>query len=314
MVDPVTTNRSLAVPTHGSDVDTWDAPVNANMALLDTIVGGVLNISTTGGTFNLNAAQLACGTIVVTGALAGGVTLVFPNPGIQGWWTIGNFTTNTSNNVAVISGNQSRSLCIPPGEYADIQINVNTPAYRNLARIGSYFDLAATAVPPWITGQSIPPYLLCDGSAFDGSVYPYLAAMIGANLPDFRGRGSFFLNGGTGRLTAGGAGINGDILGSVGGANGVTLAVSQIPSLTSVNASQGISVTSTATVPRNYSSNTVGTPGTGTPVSFPTGNNIGLLTSSDLNSISVTYTNASQQIVGNAPPGIVSGIRLIRAG
>lgn len=314
MVDPVTTNRSLAVPTHGSDVDTWDVPVNANMGLLDTITGGVLNISTTGGTFNLNAAQLACGTIVVTGALAGGVTLVFPNPGIQGWWTIGNFTTNTNFNVAVLSGNQSRSICIPPGEYVDIQINGSIPAYRNLGRIGSYLDLPVTAAPAWITGSSIPPYLVCDGSAFDGSVYPYLAAMIGANLPDFRGRGSFFLNGGSGRLTTVGAGINGDILYSVGGANGVTLAANQIPSLTSVNPTQNISVTSTATVPKNYSSNTVGTPGTGTPVSFPTGNNIGALTSSDINSISVAYTNASQQVIGNAAPGIVSGIRMIRAG
>lgn len=111
-----------------------------------------------------------------------------------------------------------------------------------------------------------------------------------------------------------GAGINGDVPFSVGGANGITLAANQIPSLTSVNGAQAISVASSDTVPKNYLTNTVGTPGSGTPAAFPGGNNLGTLTSSGNNSISVTYTNGSQQIVGNAAPGIVSGIRMIRAG
>lgn len=296
-------------------MDTWDTPLNNNSLLLDTIVGGITSIATTGGTTVLNAAQAACGTISLTGALGSSAVIAFP--AVQGWWSIKNRTTNNNNfGVFAVCGAIANSIGIPPGEITDIQININTVEYRNLGRIGSYLDLAPGTVPPWMSLSTQPfPYLVCNGSSFDPAIYPVLADILGtATLPDFRGRAPYYLNSGTGRLTVAGAGINGDVPFSAGGANGITLAANQIPSLTSVNGAQAISVVSSDTVPKNYLTNTVGTPGSGTPAAFPGGNNLGTLTSSGNNSISVTYTNGSQQIVGNAAPGIVSGIRMIRAG
>lgn len=295
-------------------MDTWDAPLNTNFGLLDTIVGGITSISTTGGTTTLNAAQLACGTISVGGALTSSARLVFPS--VQGWWTIKNQCSGTTLfNLEVASGAATEIISIPPGCLIDIQVNGAVVEFRNLPMVGSYMDISGTALPLWINGCSKPPYLVCDGSPFSSGTYPFLTVILGGTtLPDFRGRSPYYLNQSTGRLTLAGAGIDGDTRFVGGGANGITLAANQIPSLTSVNASQAISVTSSDTVPKNYSTNTVGTPGTGTPVAFPTGNNLGVLTSIANNSISVTYTNASLQGIANAAPGMVGGIRLIRAG
>lgn len=314
MVDPTTTNRSLFIPLRGADPGTWDIPVNANSALLDTITGGVASISTSGGFTVLNAAQLACGTISVSGALSSAAFIQFP--AVQGWWTIENLTTNnTAFSVRVICGSLVTAIGIPPGELVDIQININVPKYRNLGRVGGYLDIGSTTVPLWISSSTVPPYLVCDGSVFSAVTYPALADILGSlALPDFRGRAAYYLNQGSGVLTAGGAGIDGNTLKAQGGQNGFTLAATDIPTLTSINPSQGINVVSNATVPRNYSSNTVGTPGTGTPVSFPTGNDINLLSSSGSNSISVTYSNSTPTAIANAAPGTVSGLRLIRAG
>lgn len=263
----------------------------------------------------MNTAQAACGTISLSGALSSNAVITFP--AVQGWWSVENLTTNNNNfGVFANCGAGAISIGIPPREIIDIQINVNTPKYRNLGRVGSYLDVPIGTVPPWM-GLGTPPlpYLVCNGSSFDPAVYPTLNEILGgAVLPDFRGRAAYYLNGGTGRLTSTGAGIDGNMIFAPGGANGVTLNANQIPTISSVNASQNISVTSSDTVPRNYSTNTVGTPGSGTPAPFPGGNNLGPLTSSTVNSISVTYTNASQQIIGNAAPGLISGIRMIRAG
>lgn len=316
MVDPVTTNRSFAVPTHGSDVDTWDVPVNANMSKADTLFGGIASISTTGGITTLNATQAASGTISVSGALASTATIVFPSP-VQGWWSVENLCSGTSSfNLVLAAGAGSEAICVPPGCLIDIQVNGSVVRYRNLPMIGTYLDVATDTVPLWIQGCTKAPYLNCNGTTFSNVTYPYLAGFLGSTtLPDVRGRGSFYMNAGTNRLTGTGAGIDGNTLFAVGGVNGATLAANQIPSITSINLTQSISVNSNNAIPTGGTGNTVGTPGSGTPVTFISGPAApAQQTSAGSNSISVSYTNASQQVVGNAAPGIVSGIRMIRAG
>lgn len=304
------------MPTHGSDVDTWDVPLNSNFNILDNLVGGLASVAVVAATnVVLNAAQLKCGTIGVSGAIASGAGIVFP--AVNGWWSIYNLTTGPGP-LTILSGSFAEVICIPPGEIIDIQVLGNAVKFRNLGRIGSWLDLPVSAVPLWISQCTIPPYLLCDGSAFNPATYPYLATMLGSSaLPDFRGRNSFFLNGGSGRLTAGGAGIDGNTLFAAGGMDGVTLAANQIPSITSVNGTQNISVNSVNNIPAGGSLNTIGTPGSGTAVNFVSGPGLvapAKQNSSGVNSISATYTNAGQVPVANAAPGIVSGIRLVRAG
>jgi hypothetical protein len=310
--DPVTPNRNIPIQTHGSNVNTWDGPLNSGLSIVDSSLGAVLNISTTGGITGLNATQLQNGTISVTGALSSAATLAFPL--VMGWWRIENLTTGNFPLVVGTSG--AEVIAIPPGGLYDVQINGGTARFCNLPPVGSYLDLASSSIPVWIQYCTKAPYLLCDGSAFSGATFPQLAVFLGGTtLPDFRGRSGHYLNAGTSRLTTTGAGIDGNTLLAVGGANGVTLAADRIPSLISSNLAQSISVTSGATVPKNGTIDTIQSGSSGTPVLYArmTGGTQGTLDSFANNSISVTYNNASQQLVQNAVPGIMSGIRLIRA-
>lgn len=295
-------------------MDAWDVPLNANFGLLDTILGGSVTVpAVSGANVILNATQLAFGTIVVTGAIPGNCLIGFP--AVSGWWSI--FNQTTGGNLFISPAGSVENITVPPGQITDIQIIGIRAKFRSLPFIGSYLDYAGAAVPPWVSSCTIPPYLLCDGSAFSGTTYPYLAAILGGtNVPDFRGRAPYYLNGGSGHLTSGGAGIDGNTLFATGGANGITLATNQIPTITSSNAAQAIFVASAANVGQGGTINTVGTPGSGTAVAFISGpglTNVPLGSSAN-NNISVTYTNGAQQVIGNAAPGLVSGIRMIRAG
>ncbi|MBA2690074.1 MAG: hypothetical protein H0U63_04660 [Burkholderiales bacterium] len=112
-------------------------------------------------------------------------------------------------------------------------------------------------------------------------------------LPDFRGRVIAGLddmgNSAAGRLSATYFGAVATTLGNAGGIEGALLAANQIPSLTSVNATQAISVTSTSVdIARSGSSQ----PSTGGPAAAI--GSSGNVTSTGNNSISVAYTNAGQ--------------------
>src|SRR5206468_1283702 len=116
------------------------------------------------------------------------------------------------------------------------------------------------------------------------------------NLHDLRGRipaGKDDM-GGTpqGRLTTAGGGIDGATLGAIGGSQNVTLAANQIPTITSVNALQSISVTTNQSTRATNDSTTF--QGGGTVAAYFANSGASLLsTASGNNSISVTYTNSS---------------------
>lgn len=317
MVDPVTTNRGYAIPTRGSDTGTWDVPVNGDFNLIDQNLGAVTTVPLTNANVTLNAAQYACGTIRLTGILTGNVTLTFPQ--VSGWWTVDNQTTGNFS-VQLICNSGANRIGIPQSVASDIFTDGSNIAFRALAEVGTYRDYAGTALPPWVGFCTIAPWLLCDGSTFNATTYPVLNTILGGNtLPDFRGRAAHYLNGGTGRLTTAGAGIDGNMLLAVGGNNGVNLAVNQIPAgVPSANAAQAIAVASSfsdflrlggATFGGSF--NQTGGFGFGFIGSAPAQVTVN---SSGANNITVTSTNASQAIVPSTAPGIVAGIRMIRAG
>lgn len=134
-------------------------------------------------------------------------------------------------------------------------------------------------------------------------------------LPDWRGRAIAGLddmgNSAAGRLTATYFGTAATALGAAGGSEFRTLLASHIPSLTSVNASQAISVVSTiATIPRT--SNIFDMANTGSSGIRVLANDaaIGTVTSTGNNSISVTYTNGSQLGLSDVPPTMLATIYL----
>lgn len=220
----------------------------------------------------------------------------------------------TSAGLVVVRGvTATEFIALPIGQVRHIYNDGANVRFVNLPDPGTWYDYAGTSVPTWITTCSKPPFLLCDGSGFSGTTYPVLAGILGGTtLPDFRGRNPFFLNGGTGRLTTAGAGIDGNTLFAVGGNNGVTLAANQIPSgVTATNAAQAIAVTSAISLP--IGAVIVSDPGTGGTASRYGAGTLGTVNSSGNNSISVTTVNASQAVVPSTAPGIVAGIRMIRA-
>ena len=130
------------------------------------------------------------------------------------------------------------------------------------------------------------------------------------NLPDKRGLVSAGKDdmGGTaaGRLTSAGA-VTGTTLGYFGGSQLHTLTLVQMPTLTSVNAAQPISVRSNqANIPYNTTnSGNTGSGGSFNGPYFAGSISIGQITSADNNSISVTSQGTSGQSHNNMQPTIV---------
>lgn len=170
------------------------------------------------------------------------------------------------------------------------------------APIGSTLEYNVLALPAgyeWPNGQTL---------ASASTNYPEYNSVVGSGLcPDHRGRyagGKDDMGGSAAsRITTAGGVVDGATIGAVGGTQAITLAAANIPSLTSVNASQAISVTSTTNGLKNQQNNAVQSSGFAfgfnaieTPTAFvSTGNN----------SISVAYTNASPTTVKNLPPTII---------
>lgn len=309
MADPVTTNRGYAVPTRGSDVGTWDTPINGDFNLIDQNLGAVSTISLSNANVTLISSQYACGTIRLTGALTGGVAVIFP--AVQGWWTIDNQTTGAF--VATISIGSGQVIAVEQGSAADILIDGTNVKFRNLPPVGTYLDVCDATVPAWITACTIPPYLNCNAGTFSSATYPYLFVKLGTTtLPDFRGRAPYYLNQGTSVLTSSGAGIDGNTRFATGGNNGILLTSLQVPSLTSSGVNNIIVAAGTSLQVNTAGAVSVASGGAG---NVPIANGgVGTLSSGN-NTITVSYTNpgGSPNPVNNAAPGTVGGIRLIRA-
>lgn len=228
MADPLTTNIQLAVPIRGTDVGAWDVPVNGDMTLLDSCLGGVQSFALTNAPVSIASSQAQNSIIRLTGTLTANVALTLPS--IYKFWTIDNQLVNAPSSFAatLISTGGASIIGLPPGQQ-DVFYDGTTVNYRNLGRVGEYWDYADIAVPTWVTACTKPPYLNCNGTVFSSATYPVLANMLGTTtLPDARGRYRATLNQTTGRLTTGG-GVDGNTAYAAGGNQLLTLGTSQIP-------------------------------------------------------------------------------------
>lgn len=329
--EPTTVNVGLIIPNTGDLVNLWGAQaINPDMAAIDGFQGGVqtIPVAATPVTLTVPAGftatpgagptQAQNAVLRFTGALTSSVSVTLPMPG---YYIIENLTTG--NFLLGFRGmTATEFVFIPQGSVRHIYNDGANVRFVNLPDVGSYLDLATSTVPAWITNCSKPPYLLCDGSTFSAVTYPYLNSYLGSTtLPDFRGRNAFFMNGGSTRLTSAGAGIDGNTLFAVGNNNGVSLAANQIPTISSVTS---------GVITVNFGKNVPSTAGSiiGAQVNngqgplqanYPTSTSGGagdwanLSSASTSGAVTVSYTNSSQVIVPATAPGVVGGIRLIRA-
>lgn len=172
-------------------------------------------------------------------------------------------------------------------------------------------------------GSSVPNsnFVFPIGQAISRSTYATLFSLVSTtygvgdgsttfNVPDLTGRTVAMKEATATRLTTAGGGIDGGTLGAVGGVQNVTLASGQIPTLTSVNASQAINVTaggSSLNVPTSGGSWTpfLANDGSTRNTTYAPSGNSTTNTFSGSNSISTTYTNGSQAVTKTVMPAII---------
>ena len=292
---PVTINTSLSTPTHGSEVNVWDTDVNGNSTAIDAMFGSFTNLTVpvAGNATTLTTTQLDVSILRFSGL--SNVTTTINVSATRKAWAIENLCTGTG--VLVFTGGVGNACAGPPGS-AMLYFDGANVAFINMGQIGDYKQYAGTTAPPWVLSCTIPPWLVCDGSAFSGITYPILAGIIGGTvLPDFRGSAFYATDAGAGRLTVANSGVNGTTLFARGGAANVILTQPNLPNV-NLNA-QTAFLTGLQSSVNNAQSGSV-------PYVFPPG--ITATPQVKLNG------GVTQQAATTLPPACVGGVIMIRAG
>jgi hypothetical protein len=212
MVSTFTANIQLEEPARGDQVNAWTTAINNIMTCLDLAHGGILTLSATALPVTLSAVQFKNKTLTFNSTLTANVTVTFPSSFTKSY-EVQNLCSGTSaftiTLATTVAGGQV--ICAPPGETVGFINNGSNLTYKALHRVGDYWDHAGAAVPNWVSGCTVPPYISCDGSTFSAATYPALAVQLaGTTLPDSRGRCRWTLNQATGRITAGISGVDGN--------------------------------------------------------------------------------------------------------
>jgi microcystin-dependent protein len=327
LTEPVTTNIALIIPNTGDLPGVWGAnAVNPDFAAIDGWLGGVQTISVSNSNITLTApsgsitptggpTQSQNAVLSFTGTLTGNVQITLPLPGsyIVENLTTGNFV------LSFAAANSGQVIAVDQGEQLHIYNNGTNVRFVNLGRVGHTEIWAGlSAIPAWVTACTVPPYLLCDGSIYNFTTYPYLGkrlnSQFGGNgittfgVPDLRGRVQLPYDGTGTRITTAVSGLNGQTIGAAGGDQNI-----QQHTHTFNGAAGTVNVTASTNVLAGQSS--PGVPNTGgnvTGVSSVTASNP-LLTSSGIFTPSGTNTNFGAGASQNVQPSQVTGIAVIRA-
>lgn len=309
---PTTTNIGLSVPAHASNVDSWDTdPINDNSGKLDTIFGSVTTKSLSVSNVTLTAAESRVNILRFTGSLGTSVQITL-GAVIKSWICENNCTGLQNFYVRVVgSTGTGNNVAIPPGTSQIYWDGTNIGFISLPVPMGGYWDYAGSAVPPWVTACTVPPYLHCNGATYNTLTYPQLFDIIGTvTLPDTRGRARIALDGGTGRVTTAGSGVDGASRFAAGGAQSVTLDATQMPA----HDHTGNTGTESATHTHNVNDAVTKTGQFSTSGSNGWAANTVVASSTE----SATHTHAIQLAGGglahtNMQPSYVGGIVMIRA-
>jgi hypothetical protein len=104
-----TPNKSIEQPAAGAYNNDWNVPVNADWAIIDTALGGVVKIVVTGvsaGTYAFTLSQYQPLIMEFGGVLSGNLTYVLP-AGVGGIWSVSNSCSGSYNLSFGITGGNS---------------------------------------------------------------------------------------------------------------------------------------------------------------------------------------------------------------
>jgi len=154
-------NKGLELPANGTYIGTWDQPLNGDLTIIDTALGGITRLNATSGNATLTAAQYQPLILNVTGTIAADVTYTIP-AGIGGQWVVQNLTSGGYNVIiktpVAFSGT---------GSISGNTLTIATTSTGALT-IGSY--VYGTGVPSntfIVSGSG--PYTLNNTVAFSGT-------------------------------------------------------------------------------------------------------------------------------------------------
>jgi hypothetical protein len=157
-----TANKGLEQPANGSNVDTWDVPVNGNFGIIDEAFGGVVTLTQTSATHTLADTSYRNLILRSTATLTGNVRYNIP-AAVGGEWIVQNSTTGNFTFTIGTTNGAGTTVVIPQGQtelvYSDKLGNIR------LARTtGERFPVGGIVM--WSgTIANIPTgWFLCDGS------------------------------------------------------------------------------------------------------------------------------------------------------
>jgi microcystin-dependent protein len=328
MADPTSTNILLSLPLLGSNVGTWNIPVNGDFNSMDGYLGGVQSIGVASSNITLTApagtptpsggpTQAQNAVLRFTGTLTTNVQVTLPLPG---YYIVENLTTASGQVLILRAAGSGEVICIDRGDVQHIYSDGTNVRFVNMGRVGHIEMWAGlSAMPAWVLLCTKPPFLLCDGTVYNFSDYPYLGARLGSSfggngsttfaVPDHRGRVALPYDGTGTRITAGIGGLNGQTIGAAADNQGVTLATSQIPSHSHPNSLNDPG--HAHVISPTAATQTVGVSGGGGNGLAASGTSV-----TQNNVTGVSINNASQGGGGSHPnvqPSQVTGIAVIKA-
>lgn len=306
MVSTFTPNIQIEEPARGDDVGVWDTPVNANMTLIDLVLGAINTISLNNSPVVLSAAQFQSASLTFNSTLTASVAITFPTSFKKPYHVYNNCTGSSAFIVTLattVAGGQA--VALPPGQPVTVWNDGTNLRFVNFGGpIGSYWDYCGSSVPNWNDGCTIKPYLNADGGAVSSATHPVLFGLIGATLPDQRGRARIALDQGVGRVSSAVSGLAGNTILSGGGSQAPTIGSSHLPAHNHPVSDPGHTHTHNATI--NSQGNASGGSINAVPPSPATINSAftGLTVSNS------TYANAAFTVI---QPTLVGGLTLIRS-
>lgn len=248
-----TNSRGLIIPQVGSDTGAWGGYLNSDLGYITQMFGTVFETSVTSGA-TLTTTQTQNGVIRFTGTLTSNVDVSFPN--VSGVWQIDNRTTGNYYVRVKMATGSNQTIGLPQGVVTPIRVESGTDgsgtsypgvSFVNGPSPGTYWDYSSGTAPVWFNGCTSDgttpqlPWLVCDGTVYNKSDYPYLFAILGGTwggngvttfaTPDLRNRVRVPVMSSGPRLTSAVSGIDGSTVGSGGSTvESTTLTTSQIPS------------------------------------------------------------------------------------
>jgi hypothetical protein len=317
--EPTTANIGLIVPNTGDLAGRWGVEaLNPDLSSIDGYLGATQVISVSNSPITLTSpagftptpsggpTQAQSAVLRFTGLLTAAVQVTLPLPG---YMIIENLTTGNFV-LSFRAFGSGQVIGMPQGALRHIYNDRSNVRFVNLPDPGSLWDLVTSAVPTWLSACTVPPWLNCDGSPFDGSTYPYLASLLGGTtLPDLRGVARYTLNQGTARLTTAASGLDGNTLLAIKSVPTNVLQLANLPPITPA----GTITNGHITISGNAAANSGGssTPGGGFLLNSP---NAASISASQAASIFTgTIGGGTSVPFSTVATGTVSGITLIRA-